>query len=170
MPVRLIKATKQDEEQIWKILQEAILRRKLDGSKQWQDGYPNPETIARDVEKEVGYCLKKDAEIIGYCAVLINDEPEYDNIVGEWLSTGDYVVFHRVAIADSHLKQGFASKMMELIENYALEQEIYSVKADTNFDNPGMLKLFENHGYVYCGKVYFRGSERLAFEKNLKSS
>jgi hypothetical protein len=27
------------------ILQQAIARRKADGSNQWQDGYPNPEVI-----------------------------------------------------------------------------------------------------------------------------
>jgi hypothetical protein len=31
--------------QIWIILQQAIARRKADGSNQWQDGYPNPEVI-----------------------------------------------------------------------------------------------------------------------------
>ncbi len=30
---------------IWEILQDAILRRKKDGSNQWQDGYPNPESV-----------------------------------------------------------------------------------------------------------------------------
>ena len=30
-----------------------------------------------------------------------------------------------------------------------------------------MLKIFEKSGYKYCGKVYFRGGEREAFEKVL---
>jgi hypothetical protein len=36
------KATPPEIPQIWDILQQAIIRRKNDGSNQWQDGYPNP--------------------------------------------------------------------------------------------------------------------------------
>lgn len=152
---------------IWKILQQAILRRKNDGSNQWQDGYPNPDVIKKDIEKEVGFVLTEGDNIIGYVAVLINDEPEYKNIEGKWLTNDDFVVFHRVAIADSHLGKGLAKLMFEYIEKYALENSIQSIKADTNFDNPAMITLFEKSGYQYCGEVYFRGSPRRAYEKVL---
>ena len=39
----------EDKEIIWKIIQLAILRRKADGSKQWQDGYPNEQSIENDI-------------------------------------------------------------------------------------------------------------------------
>ena len=64
---------------IWNILQKAILRRKEDGSNQWQDGYPNPEVIQKDIEKEAGFVLTEEEKIIGYTAVMINDEPQYAN-------------------------------------------------------------------------------------------
>lgn len=152
---------------IWEILQQAISRRKNDGSNQWQDGYPNPEVIKADIEKGNGFVLVDGAEVVGYCAVLINDEPEYERIVGKWLTNEDFVVFHRVAIAEEHLGKGLAKKMIQHIEGFALENNIHSVKADTNFDNKAMLSIFEKLGYTYCGKVYFRGSERRAFEKVL---
>ena len=153
---------------IWIILQAAIKSRKDDGSNQWQDGYPNPEVIKNDIKKEAGYVLTQDNSIVGYCAILINDEPEYEKIIGKWLSNKDYVVFHRVAIAPAHLGKGLAKKIMENIEAFALSKNINSIKADTNFDNPAMMSLFEKLGYQYCGEVYFRGSPRRAYEKILK--
>ncbi|MBC7654672.1 MAG: GNAT family N-acetyltransferase, partial [Oligoflexus sp.] len=63
--------------------------------------------------------------------------------------------------------KGLAKKMIGFIEDFALENNVYSVKADTNFDNVAMLKIFENLGYTHCGEVYFRGSARKAFEKVL---
>lgn len=161
------KATLQELPQIWEIIKGAIKRRKEDGSNQWQDGYPNPDVIKNDIEKNVGFILKFDEEIIGYCAILVNDEPEYENIKGTWLTNGDFVVFHRVAIATGYLGKGLAKKMMDYIEDYALAQNIYSLKADTNFDNFAMMKIFDKAGYVYCGEVYFRGSARKAYEKVL---
>lgn len=162
------KATHSDASSIWEILQSAIARRKRDGSNQWQDGYPNPEVIANDIHKGAGYVLTQNNEIVGYVAILINDEPEYANIEGKWLTNDDFVVFHRVAIAENWLGKGQAKVLLFQIEKFARSHKINSIKADTNFDNKPMLQLFDNAGYVYCGEVYFRGSPRKAYEKVLK--
>ncbi|WP_306352931.1 GNAT family N-acetyltransferase [Flavobacterium sp. '19STA2R22 D10 B1'] len=154
--------------EIWEIFIHAIERRKQDGSEQWQDGYPNPTVLKRDIENGYGYVISNEEDIIGYCALMINDEPEYANLKGQWLTDGDFVVFHRVAVSEKYLKQGFSKIMLQYIDAFAMENQISSVKADTNFDNAAMLALFEKTGYQYCGKVTFRGCPRKAFEKVLK--
>lgn len=159
-----------DLPQIWEIIQYAISRRKEDGSEQWQDGYPNPEVLRNDIDKGVGFVLADGDTIAGYCAVMINDEPAYATIQGEWRTNGDFVVFHRVAVSKDYLGKGLAKKMMEHIEAFALKNNIRSIKADTNFDNPAMLRIFESMGYSYCGEVYFRGSPRKAYEKVLSGT
>jgi len=160
-------ATANDIPQIWEILAAAIERRKQDGSNQWQDGYPNPEVIEKDIENNIGYVLTDGDSIIGYCAVLINDEPAYADITGKWLTQGDFVVYHRVAISAHYLGKGLAQTLLKHIEGLALAKNITSLKVDTNFDNSGMLKILDKLGYVYCGEVFFRGSPRKAFEKVL---
>jgi GNAT superfamily N-acetyltransferase len=162
------KATTADASAIWEILQQAIIRRKEDGSQQWQDGYPNPSVVALDIEKGAGFVQTDGAEIVGYCALLINDEPAYAGIEGAWLTNGNFVAVHRVAISNTHLGKGLAKRMLHDIEQFASAQNIPSIKADTNFDNAPMLKIFESLGYVYCGEVFFRGGSRKAYEKVLK--
>ncbi|RAJ05463.1 L-amino acid N-acyltransferase YncA [Chitinophaga skermanii] len=162
-------ATIDEIDQIWTILQQAILRRKNEGSQQWQDGYPNPEVVRNDITQGHGFVYLENGTIVGYVAILINDEPAYAGIEGKWLSEGDFVVYHRVAIDEHHLGKGLAIQMLVAIEEYALQQGIYSVKADTNFDNKGMLRIFEKLGYTYCGEVYFRGAPRRAYEKLLSA-
>ena len=162
------KATLSEIDSIWEILKQAILRRKMDGSNQWQDGYPNLEVVKKDIEKEAGYVLTENESIVGYIAVLINDEPEYAKIEGKWITNGDFVLYHRVAISESHLGKGLAKLMITHIEKFALENNIKSIKADTNFDNAAMLSIFDKMGYEYCGEVYFRGSPRKAYEKVLE--
>ncbi len=161
------KAEANDSTPIWTILQQAILRRKADGSNQWQDGYPNPQIIQQDIEKGIGYVLTNNGTIIGYTAVLINNEPEYDNLQGKWITHADFVVFHRVAIAQEYIGQNLSKKMIDFIEAFALANNIYSLKADTNHDNFAMMKIFEKSGFVFCGIVHFRGSPRRAYEKVL---
>ena len=162
---RFAKST--DISQIWDLLQMAILRRKQDGSNQWQDGYPNIEVIKDDIQKKYGYVLTLKEEIVGYCALLINDEPEYLNIEGKWLTNNDFIVFHRLAISEKFLNKGLAKKMVSFIEQFAISKNIFSVKADTNHDNTPMLKLFKTLKYSFCGTVYIRKSPRRAFEKLL---
>lgn len=161
------KATSADVYQIWTILQDAIIRRQEDGSNQWQDGYPNLQIVQQDIEKGVGFVLTNGDGIIAYSAVVANDEPAYANIEGQWLSYGHFIVVHRVAVANKHLGRGLAKLIFKEIEAYALGQQIYSIKADTNFDNIAMIKTFDKLGYVYCGEVFFRGASRRAYEKVL---
>lgn len=168
MSIRFIPAQEQHLKEIWRIIQHAIARRKADGSNQWQDGYPNPDLLKKDIAKKEGFILVDNETIIGYAAVIINDEPQYDDIDGEWLTDGDFVVYHRVAIAPEYLGKGYAQQLITSIHKYALENNVYSVKADTNFDNPAMMKIFEKLGYTYCGGVQINGSPRLAYEKVLR--
>jgi RimJ/RimL family protein N-acetyltransferase len=155
---------------IWHILQQAIIRRQNDGSSQWQDGYPNLQIIENDIENGQGFVLLEEDIIVGYCAILINNEPAYQKIEGKWLSNGNFVVVHRVAIAAPYLGKGLASIIIKNIEKFAQNNNIHSVKADTNYDNIAMLKTFEKAGYTYCGEVYFRGNPRKAYEKVLETA
>ena len=167
MKYQFRKAIISETAQIWEILQAAIARRKADGSDQWQDGYPNLEVIQKDINNGAGYVLTVNDIIAGYVAVLINDEPAYANIEGKWMTDGDFVVFHRVAVSTPYLRQGLAEKMLRYIEEFALSKKVFSIKADTNFDNMAMIRTFEKLGYMHCGEVYLRGAPRLAYEKVL---
>ena len=167
MEFKFRKAEITDINTIWELLQRAILRRKEDGSNQWQDGYPNLDVVKKDVDHGSGFVLTDADIIVGYCAVMVNDEPEYANIQGKWLTDDDFVAIHRVAISETYLGKGLAQKIMSHVEEYAVSNGIFSIKADTNFDNIAMLKVFEKLGYVFCGEVYFRNSPRKAYEKIL---
>lgn len=154
-----------DVMQVWGILEKAIQRRKADGSNQWQDGYPNLAVVQHDIDQGVGYVLTDGNSVVGYCAVMINDEPEYANLKGKWLTNEDFVVYHRVAIAESHLGKGLAQQMLLHIEEFALAHRIYSIKADTNFDNAGMLRIFKKLGYRHCGEVMLGGLQERHLRK-----
>ena len=47
---------------------------------QWQDGYPNEETIEKDIENNEAYVLEEDGVILGTCMVTIHGEPAYNRI------------------------------------------------------------------------------------------
>ncbi|KAA5532151.1 GNAT family N-acetyltransferase [Taibaiella lutea] len=152
---------------IWQILQDAIEQRKQEGSRQWQDGYPNELSIINDMEKGYAYVLTENETVLAYSAVIFDKEPAYEIMEGKWLSDGDYLVVHRVAVSRHAKGKGIATRLFRQLESLCLQKQVYSIKVDTNFDNIPMLKILDRLGYTYCGEVYFRGGARKAFEKVL---
>ena len=157
-----------DANTIWEILQAAILQRKNDGSTQWQNGYPNEQTVLNDIQNGFGYVVEENHIIIAYAAIIFDIEPAYEDIKGVWLSNQKYAVVHRVATAAALKGKGIATQLFLLIEKLAISKHIYSIKVDTNFDNVPMLKILDNLNYTYCGEIFFSGSSRMAYEKLLK--
>lgn len=105
--------------------------------------------------------------VVAYGAVVFDGEPAYDAIEGAWLTDGDYVVLHRMAVADGEKGRGVATEFMRRVEAMACGHGTDSMRVDTNFDNRYMLRMLGRLGFVYCGKVRYRSGERLAFEKTL---
>ena len=163
--IKLSKAAINDRDTIWNILQQAIERRRKDGSTQWQQGYPNLNTVESDIAKGFGYVMTVDNEIAVYTALILNDEPAYSTIDGAWLSNGEFVVVHRVAVDEKFAGKGLVKILFDHIEEFTRSHGIQSVKVDTNFDNTAMLRILESKGYTYCGEVFLAGGMRKAFEK-----
>ena len=153
---------------IWTILQQAIAQRKMDGSDQWQNGYPNEQTITNDINNGAGYVLVNNDIVVAYAAIIFGIEPTYNDIKGNWLSNGDYAVVHRVATSDDFKGKGIATQLFTKIEDLCMNKNVFSIKVDTNFDNVPMLKIVKKLNYIYCGEIFVSGSSRMAYEKLLK--
>ncbi|KFF74552.1 GCN5 family acetyltransferase [Chryseobacterium sp. P1-3] len=163
--IKLRKAEIEDRDTIWNIIQQSIERRKQDGSTQWQNGYPNLGTVESDIAKGFAHVLTVNNEIAVYAALILNDEPAYSTIEGAWLSDGEFVVVHRIAIDEKFAGQGMTRKLFDHIEDFTRSHGIQSIKVDTNYDNIAMLKILESKGFSYCGEVLLADGMRKAFEK-----
>ena len=161
----LRKAAFSEQPIVWDILQQAIEQRKQDGSDQWQNGYPNEQTIHEDITNGCAYVLIDNNEVIAYAAIIFGIEPAYNDIKGRWLTNDDYVVVHRVAVSDTVKGKGIATLLFKMIEDLCIGQKVYSIKVDTNFDNVPMMKILDKLSYTYCGEIFFSGAPRKAYEK-----
>lgn len=148
-------------------MQQAIEQRKHDGSTQWQNGYPNEQTVRDDFDKGNAYVLIEEKEILAYAAIIVGADPNYILIKGKWLTADNYATLHRVATSNSVKRKGVATQLFKLAENICLEKEVFSIRADTNFDNVPMLKILDNIGYTYCGEILVSTAPRKAYEKLL---
>ncbi|EIF6296304.1 GNAT family N-acetyltransferase [Clostridium perfringens] len=138
---------------------------------QWQDGYPAKEDLRRDIESGNSYVLTNKDEIVATTVISLDGESTYNSIFnGEWITNEEYIVMHRVAVHDKYKGKGIFKELIKEAESLALNKGIFSIKIDTNRDNISMQRAVVKNNFKRCGIIYLEdGSERIAFEKVLKS-
>lgn len=162
-------AKKEDIESILEVISHAKEYMKRNNSTQWNENYPNKETIINDIENNIGYVLIVKNLIRGYIVVDFFDDEVYKNIKGKWKTFGNYASIHRCAIHKELRGQGYGSELFKFAEKLALSKNIRSVRVDTAPENETMKHLFNKNGYEYCGIVFIDG-EKIAYEKLLTSN
>ena len=102
-----------EQERILEIIGQAQAQMRAAGSDQWQDGYPARADIDADIARGAGHVLcRADGTIIAYGALFFDGEPSYATIRGAWTTAGDYVVLHRLAVADGEKCRGAATEFL----------------------------------------------------------
>ena len=155
----ILKAELQDLETLMAIIDEAKSFLKANNVDQWQDGYPNLESLSEDIEENHLYKVVQDNEILGLFA-LIDYEETYNVIDGLWRCDKPYVAIHRVAISNKFKGQ---NKVKEIFD-YVKKSHSY-IRIDTHSDNKAMQKALLKNGFELCGTIYLKdGNPRLAFD------
>ena len=158
-------ATVLDADRCWQILQQGKAQMFREGKKQWTTTYPSRQSVESDLEHGAAYVLERRGEVVAYGAVIFDGEPAYAQIEERWLTHGDYVVIHRLAVADEAKRQGVAREFFNQVMHMAAQRGVHSIKVDTNYDNFYMQHLLRSLGFTYCGDVIYPQGSRLAYEK-----
>ena len=137
------------------------------GFVQWHPGYPSPDTIEKDIEDGIGYVFTEGGELLGYCCIIIGDEPAYRDIEGAWRTDRPYAVVHRMALAADKRGRGLSGKAFSLIRAFCRENGIEAIRADTQEENKLMQHILVREGFEFCGFVVFNGGPKLAYEWDL---
>lgn len=164
------KAVVTEIDPIWVLLKKGIEWRQKDGSKQWQDGYPNLSLVAKDIQDSFGFVLYIDQLLAAYCAIIKNDVSEYKDIDHRLLPNENYAVVHRLIVSEKYKNRGLATIMLDYVEEYILSEDIHIIKIDTYFDNQPMLHLLSQKGYMYIKEFFGENDCRKAFQKTLKKN
>lgn len=158
-------ATPHDLPTFFEILEGAIRRLGAMGVDQWQHGYPNRARIAQDVAEGIGYVIEEEDRVVAYGAVIFTGEEAYRAIEGRWLTDEEnYVVVHRMCVAEEVVGCGFGRRFMEAAEEMA-RGRVKSFRVDTHADNRVMQALLPRLGFTRCGIIYFESRRLVAFEK-----
>lgn len=163
------KAVFTDLENIMSIIKDGQDYLKKQGINQWQNNYPNREVIENDIANGYSYLVEEGSNLVATVAISFDGEITYNKIHdGQWLSSSDYCVIHRMAIHKEKRGSQVSSFMMKSIELLCIEKNIMSIKVDTHRKNTPMQQYLKKNHFKYCGLIYLSdGDERLAYEKIL---
>ncbi|KRG11077.1 GNAT family N-acetyltransferase [Lederbergia galactosidilytica] len=161
------KTTEEDIDQIMAIIKQAQQYFKDNHIDQWQNNYPNVQTIKKDMQNGYSYVLVNERNIIATAAISFDGEKTYNQIYGgKWLSDEKYAVIHRLAVDPQHKGLGISSEVLKNVEKMCTDQGVNSIKIDTHAQNSSMQRLLQKNNFTYCGVIYLgNGSKRIAFEK-----
>ncbi len=168
------KSNRADLNGIMEIINQAKASLKQLGIHQWQDGYPNQDTILHDIENENSFVLEDNNQIIATIALVSGDEPTYQKIYGgKWHIEGTYVSIHRIAVRQNLRQAGVGLTLLKLSEAYLKALNYKVIRVDTHYQNQAALNLFEKHGFIRCGVIFLREEfdvdvARIALEKAIK--
>jgi len=165
-------ATTDDINAILSIVRDAQLSLRELGIDQWQDGYPSRDVILEDIAKGVGRVLCNDNnEVEGYAAIVLGGEEAYNQIPAEqWNTPTEYVVVHRLCVAQHARRSGVAIELMKYAAECARRAGMSAFRIDTHRGNTRMLSMLEKLGFRYVGIIYYTSGERLAYDLNLDLS
>ncbi len=165
MKIRL--ANENDLNQIMNIVDQAKIYMIKNKINQWTQDYPNEKVFLEDIKKERLYVLD-DGKILGFSALILDGEPDYDYIEGNWISDKKYGVIHRIAVDSDYKSKNVAQSLLSFFEEKLKSLNFDSIRVDTHPDNKSMLRFIEKNGFTECGIVYIRKKDkRIAFEKKL---
>ncbi len=165
------RAAEADMPELMRLVREAQAFMRGLGIDQWQDGYPEPETLMEDIRVGRLYVLAEGNAVRAMAALLLTEEPVYASIDGAWRTPdgAKYLTLHRMATDDAARGREVAARMLAEAERIARENDCASVRADTHPGNVAMRRFLQKHGFEYCGVVYYdiKGGtpDRVAYEK-----
>ncbi|MDE6585825.1 MAG: GNAT family N-acetyltransferase [Clostridia bacterium] len=140
------------------------------GNPQWPAGFPGRRDVTGGILGGILYAVEREGKIAAVFSA-VNYDSDYDGIVGSWLTSGNYLAVHRVAVSEEFRGKGAAKYIVdEAAVDLAKKRGRGSIRMDTHEKNASMRGLLSDRGFTECGTIELirDGSIRIAFEKKIK--
>jgi ribosomal protein S18 acetylase RimI-like enzyme len=159
-------AEESDVDAVMQLVARCIAGMRAAGIEQWDDIYPDRETLLADARAKTLYVASDGLSLVGVLVLNDYQNPEYADV--PWtLAAARVAVVHRLMIDPRLQRRGIARELMRFAEGLALELGFDVVRLDAFSANPRALRLYEALGYRDAGAVMFRKGVFRCFEKRL---
>ncbi len=126
------------------------------GISQWDENYPDIQTIQTDIQKGELFKYVLDDTIVGIVVLNENQDPEYSEL--NWITSENSrnLVVHRLAVHPKHQGKGIARQLMDFAEEKARHENYDSIRLDTFTQNKRNQKFYQARSYSIVGEVFLK--------------
>lgn len=156
------KASKQDLEQLFSVVKSCAKNLIEHGIFQWSENYPTKEILSSDIAFQQIWKIEDETGIVGSIVLTEIEDPEYEPV--KWLTKNQKNLYiHRLAIHPDFQGKGYAQKLMDFAENFAMENNYDSVRLDTFSKNKRNQQFYEKRNYIKLESIYFPNQSEFPF-------
>jgi len=156
------KASKQDLDQLFSVVKSCAKNLIEQGIFQWSENYPTKEILSSDIAFKQIWKIENETGIVGSIVLTEIEDPEYESV--KWLTKNQKNLYiHRLAIHPDFQGKGFAQKLMDFAEKFAMENNYDSVRLDTFSKNKKNQKFYEKRNYIKLESIYFPNQSEFPF-------
>jgi ribosomal protein S18 acetylase RimI-like enzyme len=160
--ISIEKAAFNDLEKLYAITKSCANHMIDQGVFQWNNYYPSKEILQLDIELQQIWKLVKKNSIIGIVVLSEIEDTEYKTV--KWLTNSSHNLYiHRLAVDPNFQRKGYAQKLMDFAENYAMEHHYHSIRLDTFSQNKRNQEFYEKRNYVKLESIYFLKQSEFPF-------
>jgi len=121
---------------------------------QWNEHYPNKNAFLNDLDRDELFVLEENNNVIGSLVISTLMDREYETI--NWLTPNTNSIYiHRLSVHPLFQNRGFAHKLMDFAEQFAIKNKHVSVRLDTFSKNQKNQHFYKKRGYQKLADIYF---------------
>jgi GNAT superfamily N-acetyltransferase len=167
MNLSIRKAVLEDAEALLRLLRDCVAAMRAAGIEQWDEVYPNADTVVGDTR--VGTLdVLCDGDEIGACITIDqNFDPLWAGM--DWSAEGEPAgAVHRLMVHPSWQGRGCAKRLMLHAEEVVRVKGWRSIRLDSFLANAAAMALYPRLDYRKTGEAMLRKGPFTGFEKLLK--
>lgn len=156
------KALVSDLEKVYSLTKSCAKHMTSQGVFQWNEAYPSKEILQQDIELQQLWKLSLDNKILGIIVLTEIEDIEYKKV--NWLTENNRNLYvHRLAVHPHLQRKGYAQKLMDFAENYALKNNNKSIRLDTFSQNKRNQTFYKKRNYTQLEAIYLPNQSEYPF-------
>lgn len=157
-----------DLDDLLALLRGCVSEMQARGLDQWDDIYPNRETLLGDIQARTLYLAAGAGAppLLGALTLNQRQEPEYADVAWQIL-VEPIAVVHRLMVHPDAQRGGLGRFLMRYAEHEAHRLGCRAIRLDTMDANVRALALYRALGYRQAGAVRFRKGAFTCFERRV---
>lgn len=136
------------------------------GIDQWDEVYPNKETVLKDIKNQDLYVALRDDRIVAIVVLNQESDESYDKVEWRFPKATSFVI-HRLCVDPAYQGRGIAREVMCYCMWRLRTIGAKSIRLDVFSKNPEALALYENLGFEIMGYANYRKGKFYLLERGI---